>query len=66
MRKRLALVLLAPECCSWQTATSDALPVWPGVPPVFAPWMAAQSLAEAWMRMLMELMSWMFIPRTRD
>lgn len=67
MRKRLALVLLAPECSSWQSgATGAASAPWPGMPPVFAPWAAAQAFTQAWLDMLMELLAWMLPPRTGD
>ncbi|WP_157269512.1 hypothetical protein [Azohydromonas aeria] len=70
MRKRLALVLLAPECSSWQSGATDtadaALPAWPGMPSVFAPWTGVHAFAEAWLGLLTAWMTWMLPPRTGD
>ena len=66
MGKRLALVLLEQQDTLWQPLSPEIqTAAWPAMPALFPPWNTFQALAEAWMRLLTGLWSWIGTPLPR-
>lgn len=65
MHKKLALVLLEPDCSSWQSDSPPVnTPAWPALTHT-TPWSASMAVANAWMQLFLSMMSWLTYPSNK-